>query len=199
MRQVDPEQRGFGQTPVQRRPVPARLPELPGMEDRLQNILDFSPRPNPTRPTCTSPAPARGRRKNPCRQLRPRRFSIADLEKEFGKGAVARPGSVSPRTARAAIRASPKPKAALQDRDFAAPTDAHPRKGAPILGNDQATPVTEVGTFRCRALHSNHMAGHLYMEYGNGTLRARPVVADIPEADAIEERRPRRPTAMCRW
>jgi hypothetical protein len=45
---------------------------------------------------------------------------------------------------------------------------------ADFLGNDQATPVTEVGTFRCRALHSNHMAGHLYMEYGSESMRARP-------------------------
>ncbi|NUP95345.1 MAG: cytochrome c, partial [Planctomycetaceae bacterium] len=69
----------------------------------------------------------------------------------------------------------------------AAPNDAHPRKvRADFLGNDQATPVTEVGTFRCRALHSNHMAGHLYMEYGSDSLRGRGVVADIPEPEALK-------------
>jgi len=46
--------------------------------------------------------------------------------------------------------------------------------------------VTEVGTFRCRALHSNHMAGHLYMEYGAESMRGRGVVADIPEPEALK-------------
>jgi hypothetical protein len=58
----------------------------------------------------------------------------------------------------------------------------HPRKvRKDFLGNDAPTPANEVGTFRCRALHSNHVAGHLYSEYGSETLRSRSVVADIPE------------------
>jgi hypothetical protein len=42
------------------------------------------------------------------------------------------------------------------------------------MGNDQATLVSEVGTFRCRALHSNHMKGHVWEQYGSETLRSRP-------------------------
>ena len=49
------------------------------------------------------------------------------------------------------------------------------------MGNDQATPVTEVGTYRSRALHSNHMAGHLYQEYGSETLRSRK-----PDPNVVE-------------
>jgi len=58
---------------------------------------------------------------------------------------------------------------------------------ADFLGNDQPTPVTEVGTFRCRALHSNHRAGHLYMEYASDTLRKQPLVADIPERNELKD------------
>ena len=68
----------------------------------------------------------------------------------------------------------------------------HPRKvRKDFLGNDASTPANEVGTFRCRALHSNHVAGHLYSEYGSETLRGRPVVADIPERNENQGQRPR--------
>jgi len=58
---------------------------------------------------------------------------------------------------------------------------------ADFLGNDQSTPLTEVGTFRCRALHANHRAGQLYMEYASDSLRRRPVVADIPERNELKD------------
>jgi hypothetical protein len=38
-----------------------------------------------------------------------------------------------------------------------------------------------VGTYRSRALHSNHMTGHVWEEYGSDTLRARAAVSDIEE------------------
>jgi hypothetical protein len=50
------------------------------------------------------------------------------------------------------------------------------------LGNERATPVSEVGTFPCRALHANHMEGHVWHEYGSETYRAR--AADPNLADA---------------
>jgi hypothetical protein len=49
------------------------------------------------------------------------------------------------------------------------------------LGNDRSTPVSEVGTFRCRAMHSNHMAGHIWQEYGSETLRAQPPDPNVRE------------------
>ena len=49
------------------------------------------------------------------------------------------------------------------------------------LGNDGPTAVSEVGTFRCRALHSNHMAGHVWQEYGSETLRAQPPDPNVKE------------------
>jgi len=74
------------------------------------------------------------------------------------------------------------PADSFKNRDFYAVAEDHPRKvRKDFLGNDASTPATEVGTFRCRALHSNHVAGHLYSEYGSETLRGRAVVADIPE------------------
>jgi hypothetical protein len=50
-----------------------------------------------------------------------------------------------------------------------------------FLSNEKLIPVTEVGTYRSRALHSNHMKGHVWEEYGSETLRAKPQVEDIDE------------------
>jgi hypothetical protein len=49
------------------------------------------------------------------------------------------------------------------------------------MGSDQATLASEVGTNRCRALHSNHMSGHIWEEYGSQTLRARVPDPNIKE------------------
>jgi hypothetical protein len=50
-----------------------------------------------------------------------------------------------------------------------------------FLSSEQPIPVTMVGTYRSRALHSNHMKGHVWEEYGSETLRARPQVDGIAE------------------
>ena len=56
-----------------------------------------------------------------------------------------------------------------------------------FLGNDQATKVTEVGTYRCRALHSNHMQGHVWQE--SPPRRCAPVRRR--EREGTGRRRPR--------
>lgn len=187
MRQVDPEQRGFGQTPFNVGQCRRDCPNFRAVEDRLQNLLDFFASAESDE-TDLFAARANARKAKGAAGSYGRAELIADLEKEFGKGAVARGQAVFAENCARCHSSIPEAEGGpFKSRDFAAPNDAHPRKvRADFLGNDQATPVTEVGTFRCRALHSNHMAGHLYMEYGNETLRARPVVADIPEPDAMK-------------
>ena len=49
------------------------------------------------------------------------------------------------------------------------------------LGNDVPTPVTEIGTDRCRALHSNHMVGHIWAQFADENYHSRPVVSGILE------------------
>ncbi len=61
------------------------------------------------------------------------------------------------------------------------PSTGRPDLRADFLSNEKPIPVTEVGTYRSRALHSNHMKGHVWEEYGSETLRARPVVDGIDE------------------
>ncbi len=183
VRQVDPEQRGFGQTPFDIGQCRRDCPNFRAVEDRLQTILDFFASAESDQ---TDLAVARARqRKAPYTPA----DLAADLDKEFGKGAVARGRTVfAGNCARCHSSIPESAGGAFANRDFAAPNEAHPRKvRADFLGNDQATPVTEVGTFRCRSLHSNHRAGHLYMEYASDTLRQRPVVADIPERPELKD------------
>jgi hypothetical protein len=49
------------------------------------------------------------------------------------------------------------------------------------LSNDQAQFASAIGTQRSRALHSNHMEGHVWQEYGSNTLRSRPVDPNDPD------------------
>jgi hypothetical protein len=184
MRQVDPEQRGFGQTSFNVGQCRRDCPNFRAVEDRLQNLLDFF-------------ASAESDETNLQAARAKQRMSgtytpadlAADLDKEFGAGAVSRGQSVfADNCARCHSSIPESTGGAFRNRDFAAPNDAHPRKvRADFLSNEQSTPVTEIGTFRCRSLHSNHKAGHLYMEYASDTLRQQPAVADIPERPELKD------------
>ena len=188
MRQVDPAQRGFAQTPFNIGQCRRDCPEFRAIEDRLQNLLDFFASAESDQ-TDLEAARARARKAaNPAATYARTDF-IADLEKEFGKGAVSRGQLVfADNCARCHSSIPESVGGPFRNRDFAAANEEHPRKvRADFLGNDRPTAVTEVGTFRCRALHSNHKAGHLYMEYGSETLRRQPLVADIPERDELKD------------
>nr|BAO02580.1 hypothetical protein [uncultured bacterium] len=187
MRQVDPEQRGFGQTAFNVGQCRRDCPNFRAVEDRLQNLLDFFASAESDE-TDLHAARANARKaKNPAAGYS-RADLIADLDKEFGKGAVARGQTVFAENCARCHSSIPEAAGGpFKGRDFAAPNEAHPRKvRADFLGNDQATPITEVGTFRCRSLHSNHLAGHLYQEYGSESMRGRPSVADIPEREDLK-------------
>ncbi|WP_310493468.1 cytochrome c [Dechloromonas sp.] len=183
MRQVDPEQRGFGQTSFNIGQCRRDCPNFRAVEDRLQNVLDFFASAESDE---TNLQAARAKSKTGAYALAD---LTADLEKEFGKGAVGRGQTVfADNCARCHSSIPESTGGAFKNRDFAAPNDAHPRKvRADFLSNDQSTPVTEVGTFRCRSLHSNHKAGNLYMEYASDTLRKQQVVADIPERPELKD------------
>jgi mono/diheme cytochrome c family protein len=182
MRQVDPEQRGFGQTSFNVGQCRRDCPNFRAVEDRLQNLLDFF-----------ASAESDETNLQAARAGKTGSYALADLtvdlEKEFGKGAVGRGQTVfADNCARCHSSIPESTGGSFKNRDFAAPNDAHPRKvRADFLSNELSTPVTEVGTFRCRSLHSNHKAGHLYMEYASDTLRKQQVVADIPERAELKD------------
>lgn len=180
LRQLDPQQRGFGQTPFNVGQCRRDCPNFRAIEDRLDNILDFflSAEANAT--------DLREARENVLRASTPTaRYTeqdlIADLETEFGTGAVARGREVYANScARCHSSQTEAATGQFASLDFHK-LDLATGLREDWLGNDRATPVSEVGTFRCRALHSNHMAGHVWQEYGSETLRARPADPNVKE------------------
>ncbi len=183
LRQVDPQQRNFGQTPFDIGQCRRDCPNFRAVEDRLQNIMDFLASPE------TNATDLHAARANELQQKNPQaNYSyeslVADLDKEFGRGAVSRGREVfAANCARCHSSVPEQDGGPFANRDFRE-LDSGSGLRKDWLGNDQATPVSEVGTFRCRALHSNHMQGHVWQEYGSQTLRSRlpdPNVQDPAE------------------
>lgn len=172
LRQMDPNGRNFGQTPFDIGQCRRDCPNFRAIEDRLPNILDFF---------LTAP-------EGQARDLHQARANehaapyaqedlVKDLEHDFGAGAVARGQEVF---ATNCARCHSSSKAPFEAVDF---RRIDPATGlrADWLGNDVPTPVTEVGTDRCRALHSNHMVGHVWEQFADADYHARPPVSGILE------------------
>ena len=166
LRQADPQHRGFGQTPFDIGQCRRDCPGFRAIEDRLQNILDF----------LLTGRPADLYR---ARGLASQAELVARLDREFGPNAVARGRAVF--AAECARCHSSEPGPWTSTTDFHATVEGRPDLRRDFLSSEKLIPVTDVGTYRSRALHSNHMKGHVWEEYGSDTLRARPVVDDIDE------------------
>ena len=176
-----PKQRNFGQTPFNIGQCRRDCPNFRAIEDRLPNIFDF------LRSAEADATDLHVARENEARKKKTDVSYgyddlVADLDREFGKGAVARGREVFAANCARCHSSVPESRGGpFQNRDFRA-LDDRTQLRADWLGNDQSTFVTEVGTYRCRALHSNHMAGHVWQEYGSETLRARPPDPNVQEA-----------------
>ncbi|HEY5806431.1 MAG TPA: hypothetical protein VIT67_00595, partial [Povalibacter sp.] len=89
LRQLDPQQRNFGQTPFDIGQCRRDCPNFRAVEDRLQNIMEFL---MSTEAHATDLRVAREnelKKKNPAATYGQQAFT-ADLEREFGAGAIAR-------------------------------------------------------------------------------------------------------------
>lgn len=60
---------------------------------------------------------------------------------------------------------------------------AQDEKGVRIdwLGNDKLVPASVVGTYNCRARHTNHLGGHVWEEYASEDLRDRRPADNAPK------------------
>ncbi|HET9359360.1 MAG TPA: hypothetical protein VFO58_06400 [Vicinamibacterales bacterium] len=166
LRQADPRHRGFGQTPFDVGQCRRDCDNFRAIEDRLQNIADFF---MTSRPVDLYRA----------RDLPSQAALIAQLDREFGANAVARGKAIFASTCAQCHSSRPGPW--TEATDFHATVEGQPDLRLDFLSNERPVPVTQVGTSRSRALHSNHMKGRVWEEYGSETLRARPPVDGIPE------------------
>jgi hypothetical protein len=164
--QIDPEQRNFGQTPFDIGQCRRDCPNFRAIEDRAHDVVSFLL----SKEAYSTPIwKAKGH------------ASLDDwilaLDQQYGEGAVDRGRLVY---AQNCARCHSSQDGPVESRDFHKPSKiAGVRED--WLGNDKATPASEVGTYRCRALHSNHMKGHVWQEFASETYRAREPDANLPD------------------
>lgn len=177
LRQADPEQRLFTQTPFDIGQARRDCANFRAIEDRLPDLVNFLLTGRPS-----DLFVARG--------LESHDELVAQLDEEFGEGAVERGRSLfaencarchSSRSTEDVAQPSQSMLQPVASRDFRAEDPDRPGLRLDWLGNDELTPASEVGTYRARSLHSNHMAGHIWQEYGSETLRAKAPDDGIPE------------------
>ena len=177
LRQLDPTARNYGQTPFDIGQCRRDCPNLRAIEDRLQNIFAFF---TSAEGNATDLSVARTNQKNSDPAATTVAYEhdglVSDLEREFGNDAVSRGKTVFAKTCASCHSSSKEP---VETTDFRA-IDSNTGLRANWLGNDVPTPVSEVGTYRCRALHSNHLKGHVWEEFGSETYRARPADGPLP-------------------
>lgn len=158
---LDPTQRGFGQTPVNIGQCRRDCTNFRAIEDRLPDIAAFLFAQRPADLWA-----ARG--------LKDRDELVKQLDAEYGAGSVKMGQQVFADNC-ASCHSSQKPDASgsFRNVDFLA-TDANGER-IDFLSNDRSIlAVSSIGTSRGRALHSNHMKGHVWEEYGSETMRNRP-------------------------
>ena len=179
LRQLDPTSRNFGQTPFDIGQCRRDCPNFRAIEDRLPDILAFL-KSKETDATDLAAARANAKQAASPKAAYTSADLQHDLDKQFGNNAVARGREVFAATcARCHSSIAETPENTFKNRDFTALNADGMR--ADWMGSDRATLATEVGTNRCRALHSNHMNGHIWQEYGSETLRAQPPDPNIKE------------------
>lgn len=196
--QFDPQQRNFGQTPFNIGQCRRDCPNFRAIEDRLPNILAFFTSSEGNATDLHIARANEAKAKDPKAKYA---FDdlIEELEKEFGKGAVSRGQKVFAETCARCHSSVPESKGgAFATRDFRK-VAANGTLREDWMGSDASTPVTEVDTYHCRALHSNHAAGHVWQEYASETMRARPQVPGLTEPAEGGRGYYRNPSLLSAW
>lgn len=172
LRQLDPQGRNFGQTPFDIGQCRRDCPNFRAIEDRLGDISAFL---HSKETDATDLQVARETQRKVVDPAARYGYDelVADLDRHFGKDAVARGHDVFADNCARCHSSLPESTAgAFRNRDFRA-RDPNTGLRADWLGNDVATLASEIGTNRCRSLHSNHTAGRVWQQYGSETLRSR--------------------------
>ena len=176
LRQLVPGERGFGQTPMSIAQCRRDCPNFRAIEDRMPQLAAF-----------VFSAEGDATDLHAARNYS-RAALVADLEREFGTGAVARGTRLFARHCAGCHSSLPSNRRTrftemlLPPPDFHLPDASHPRRmRRDFMSGDRTVAASAVGTFRCRALHSNHMQGHIYEEYAPHEVHEREPVADLAE------------------
>jgi hypothetical protein len=158
LRAIDPAQRNYGQTPLDIGQCRRDCASFRAIEDRLENIADFF-------------LSARPADLHKARNVTPEQLD-AQLDQEFGAGSVALGRQVFARTC-AGCHSSQSGSTDFHAVDPQDPID--PKRRLDFLSSEQPVPVSVIGTYAGRAMHSNHMPSRIWDEYAARDLRERAV------------------------
>jgi len=176
LRELDPQQRGFGQTAMDIGQCRRDCPNFRAIEDRVNNVIDFFMSPKLYATDLQQARQEEARIQNPQASYN-RDDLVDDLEQAFGDNAVSRGRVIF---AKNCARCHSSQDGPVETRDlYALSTTTGLRED--FLGDNAAIPVSEVGTNRCRALHSNHMEGHVWDEFSSTSYKERPAEENIRE------------------
>ncbi len=180
LRELDPAQRGFQQTPFNIAQCRQDCASWRANEDRIGDVFDYilSRRPTDLKDsTLFSKVPA---------QTRDAKLAEFLDNRYGGSGLVATGAQVFAQNCAQCHSSQNTNKndmsndnGSFENVDFFAKTTLA-KSGEVIradwMGNDKSTDVATVGTYKCRSLHSNHMTGHVWEQFASETNRARPAV-----------------------
>ncbi len=157
LRAIDPSQRNYGQTPLDIGQCRRDCASFRAIEDRLENVVDFFLTARPT-----DLWKARG--------LASPQDLDAQLDQRLGEGTVALGQQVFAKTCANCHSSQSGPYdnvnfRAVDPKDSTLRTD--------FLSNERAMPVSRIGTYAGRAMHSNHMPSRVWDEYAARDLQTR--------------------------
>jgi len=175
LRELDPAQRGYGQTPFNIRQCRQDCASWRANEDRIGDVFDYI---LSRRPTDLKDATLKGKDfkavPGPARELELAKF----LDERYGGSGLVEQGRQVFAQNCAGCHSSQNPNkndvpgdSVSLDAEFFAKTTLKSGEilRADWLGNDKSSPVDLVGTYKCRTLHSNHMKGHVWEEFASDT------------------------------
>ncbi|MEM1198705.1 MAG: cytochrome c [Pseudomonadota bacterium] len=165
IRALDPTRRNAAQSPFRIGQCRRDCASFRAIEDRLGDLASFFFAERPTDLWA-----ARG--------LANRSALETQLDQEFGEGSVALGKQVFAKSCAECHSSQDEP---YELADFHAVDSKDPTLRIDFLSSEHPIPVSRVGTFAGRAMHSNHMPGRIWDEYAARDLSKRMTVKEQPE------------------
>lgn len=177
-RELNPSQRGFGQTPFSIEQCRADCAAFRANEDRVQDILSFLlSRPSRSLAEALFPDQQAPERLNSLKNFVNERYKSHSGERLLLSGRkIFAQNCASCHSSR-----SSEAWAELQDHEL--------RPEGDWMGNDKLTPALQVGTSACRSRHSNHMQGHIWQELTSQSYASRKAAGENLRHQPIDKGR----------
>ena len=179
MRELDKAQRGFQQTPFDTMQCRRDCPSFRANEDRIFDVFDYI---LSRRPTDLKDAMEETRKEKTPQERQEKLAEVLD-QRYGGQGLVGKGRDIFAQKCATCHSSQNANKADLSnDNGSFETTNFFATKTLPSgeiiradwMGNDKSTSVEFIGTYKCRALHSNHVKDHVWEEFGSVSNKTRP-------------------------